>query len=93
MEVLPEENNTRVETLSWSWLPKLCVRVDLDVLGQELLVVRAEVKAHPHHGLLGPAFELGFQKTHVREELKVRRVKKDDTIKTRESPEKRICIE
>ena len=52
MEVLPEENIARVEPLSWSWLSKLCVRVDLDVLRQELLLVRAEVKANPHQSLL-----------------------------------------
>ena len=87
---LPEENNTSVEPLPWSWLAKLCVRVDLNVLGQELLVVRAEVKADPHHRLVGPAFELAFQLAHIREELKVCRVKKDDTVETSESPEKRI---
>ena len=87
---LPEENNTSVEPLPWSWLAKLCVRVDLNVLGQELLVVRAEVKADPHHRLVGPAFELAFQLAHIREELKVSRVKKDDTVETSESPEKRI---
>ena len=85
---LPKENNSSVESLPWSWLPKLCVRVDLNVIGQELLVVGAEVKAHPHHGLLGPAFKLACQLAHIREELKVSRVKKNYTVETSESPEK-----
>ena len=84
--MLPEENNTSIEALPWPRLPQLCGRVDLDVLAQELLVVRTHVHGDRQHRLLGPAFKLMFQLHHVGEELKVGRVEKDNTVETRESP-------
>ena len=85
--MLPEENNTSIEALPWPRLPQLCGRVDLDVLAQELLVVRTHVHGDGHHRLLRPAFKLTFQLDHVGEELKVGGVEKDNTVETRESPE------
>ena len=69
--MLPEENNTSIEALPWPRLPQLCAWIDLDVLAQELLVVRTHVHGDRHHRLLGPAFKLTFQLHHVGEELKV----------------------
>ena len=50
--MLPEENNTSIEALPWPRLPQLCAWVDLDVLAQELLVVRTHVHSNRHHRLL-----------------------------------------
>ena len=74
-----------------SRLPDLRLRVDLDVLRQELLVVGAEVQAYPHHRLVGPAgFELAFKEEHVGEELKVGGVEEDYSVKTSEGPEENL---
>ena len=66
---------------------------------KDLIVVQNENKGEKHWWLGNssgvcnnapprPAFELAFQLAHIREELKVCRVKKDDTVETSESPEK-----